>query len=184
MNVRPSAIPDVLIIEPRVFGDSRGFFMESFHAERYAAAGIPGPFVQDNMSRSTRGILRGMHFQHPRDQGKLVSVVRGEVFDVAVDVRPDSPTFRRWVGERLSDENKRQLYVPPGFAHGFLVLSEEALFVYKCTDYYHPASERSIRWNDPSIGIEWPVKDVSLSDRDRAAPLLADIDPSSLPRRG
>jgi dTDP-4-dehydrorhamnose 3,5-epimerase len=182
MNVRPTTLPEVLLIEPRVFGDARGYFLETFHAERYARAGIPGPFVQDNTSRSSRGVLRGLHLQHPHGQGKLVSVARGEVFDVAVDVRVNSPSFGAWAGERLSHENKRQLYIPPGFAHGFLVLSEDVLFVYKCTDYYHPETERTIRWNDPAIGIAWPMTDVTLSDRDRSAPLLAEVDPDSLPR--
>lgn len=183
MKVTPTALPEVLLIEPRVFGDARGLFFESFNAERYASAGIPGTFVQDNVSRSTRGVLRGLHFQHPHAQGKLVSVARGEVFDVAVDVRVNSPTYRKWAGARLSDDNKHQLYIPAGFAHGFLVLSEDVLFVYKCTDYYHPETERTIRWNDPAIGITWPIRDVTLSDRDRSAPLLAAIDPGLLPRR-
>jgi dTDP-4-dehydrorhamnose 3,5-epimerase len=183
VKVTPTAIPDVLLIEPRVSADARGQFLETFNAERYLRAGIRGPFVQDNVSKSGRGVLRGLHFQHPHDQGKLVGVIRGEVFDVAVDIRPNSATFLRWVSERLSDANARQLYIPPGFAHGFLALSEGALFAYKCTDYYHPESERSIRWDDPQIGIEWPMDDVILSNRDRSAPLLAGVDHSILPRR-
>lgn len=183
MKVTPTALPEVLLIEPRVFGDARGYFFESYNAERYALVGVPGPFVQDSISCSSRGILRGLHFQHPRDQGKVVSALRGEVFDVAVDVRRNSPTFRRWVAERLSADNKRQLYIPPGFAHGFLVLSSEALLAYKLSDYYSPETERAIRWDDPAIGIAWPSTDVSLSDRDRRAPTLDALSPDWLPLR-
>jgi dTDP-4-dehydrorhamnose 3,5-epimerase len=178
------SIPEVLRVEPKVFGDARGYFFESYSAERYAAAGIGGPFVQDNLSRSRRGVLRGLHFQQPHAQGKLVSVVRGAVFDVAVDVRVGSPTFGRWVGEVLSEENHCQLWVPPGFAHGFLVVSDEAVFSYKCSEYYRPETERSVRWDDPAIGIEWPSLDgtaVELSAKDRAAPALAAIAPTLLP---
>ena len=164
-----------------MFGDARGYFLESFSAERYADAGIPGPFVQDNVSLSARGVLRGLHFQHPFSQGKLVYVLRGEVFDVAVDVRVGSPTFGRWVGEYLSEQNKRQLYIPPGFAHGFVVTSDDALFVYKCTQYYRPEADRGVSWKDRSIGIEWPVRDVSLSSKDEAAPALEDIPAALLP---
>jgi dTDP-4-dehydrorhamnose 3,5-epimerase len=182
VKVLETAIPGVLLVEPRVFGDARGFFLETYHADRYAAAGVPGPFVQDNVSRSRRGVLRGLHFQHPHGQGKLVQVLEGEVFDVAVDVRVGSPTFGEWVGERLSADTRRQLYIPPGFAHGFLVTSEDALFVYKCTDVYHPESERSLRWDDPALGIEWPLGDVELSAKDRAAPTLAELPRELLPR--
>ena len=181
MNVTPTSIPEVLLVEPRVFGDARGFFFESFSAARYAEHGIVGPFVQDNVSLSRRGVLRGLHFQHPRGQGKLVSVLRGEVFDVAVDIRIGSPTFGQWVGESLSSENKRQLFVPAGFAHGFVVTSDEALFAYKCTEYYDAPNERSIRWDDPAIGIEWPTSAPSLSPKDADARLLADMPPELLP---
>jgi dTDP-4-dehydrorhamnose 3,5-epimerase len=180
--VTPLALPEVLLVEPRCFGDARGYFMESYSARRYADAGVPGPFVQDNVSRSGRGVLRGLHLQHPQAQGKLVSVLLGEVFDVAVDVRVGSPSFGRWVGEYLSSANHRQLYVPPGFAHGFVVTSDDALFSYKCTDYYRPDVERSIRWDDPRIGIEWPVREPIVSEKDRAAATLDAVDPAHLPR--
>jgi dTDP-4-dehydrorhamnose 3,5-epimerase len=173
MKVTPQAVPDVLLVEPKVFGDARGFFLESFQARRYAEAGILGPFVQDNLSRSARGTLRGLHFQEPMAQGKLVTVLRGSVFDVAADVRRGSPTFGRWVGVELSEENHRQLWIPPGFAHGFCVTSEVADFFYKCTELYSPASERAIVWNDPDLGIKWPVAEPLLSAKDGAAPTLA-----------
>ncbi|MGI8509534.1 MAG: dTDP-4-dehydrorhamnose 3,5-epimerase [Gemmatimonadaceae bacterium] len=182
MNVLATKLPGVLVIDPAVFDDARGFFMESFHAKRYAEAGITGSFIQDNISLSRRGVLRGLHTQHPHGQGKLTYVLQGEVFDVAVDVRVGSPTFGDWVGEYLSQENRRQLYVPPGFAHGFLVTSDEALFAYKCTDYYHPEAERSVCWDDPRIGIEWPMRDVSLSAKDRDAVALRAMPPELLPR--
>ena len=173
MKVTPTELPEVLIVEPRVFGDARGHFYESFHAARYAEAGIRGPFVQDNHSRSVRGTLRGLHFQEPRAQGKLVQVLRGKVYDVAVDVRRGSPRFGRWVGVELSDEQPRQLWVPPGFAHGFCVLSDGADFFYKCTELYAPECERSVAWNDPAIGIRWPIAEPILSAKDGQAPLLA-----------
>ena len=158
MKVTPTRIPEVVILEPQVFGDARGFFFESFNQRRFEAAiGRPVAFVQDNHSRSGRNVLRGLHYQLPHPQGKLVRVVLGEVFDVAVDLRRGSPTFRRWVGEVLSAENKRQMWVPEGFAHGFLVLSEAAEFLYKTTDYYHPESDHCIRWDDPDLGIDWPI---------------------------
>jgi dTDP-4-dehydrorhamnose 3,5-epimerase len=158
MKAIPTAIPDVLRIEPAVFGDARGCFFESFNRkELEAAAGRPLDFVQDNHSRSAKGVLRGLHYQLPHPQGKLVRVVRGEVFDVAVDLRRGSPTFRRWVGEVLSAENKRQLWIPEGFAHGFAVLSEDAEFLYKTTDYWHPEHEQCIRWDDPELAISWPA---------------------------
>lgn len=182
MKIIETRLPGVLIVEPKVFGDARGYFMESFQAERYAAAGIAGPFVQDNLSFSRRGILRGLHLQNPRPQGKLVQVLQGEVFDVAVDVRVGSPTFGQWEGVILSAENARQYYVPPGFAHGFVVTSETALFAYKCTDYYMPQSEISLLWNDGDIGIEWPVTEPQLSAKDAAGVRLADIDPARLPK--
>lgn len=156
MEVVPTALPEVLQIDPRVFEDPRGFFKETWQAERYAEAGMPG-FVQDNCSRSRRGTLRGLHFQLQHAQGKLVQVFRGEIFDVAVDVRRSSPDFGRWVGTTLSEDNHRQLYVPPGFAHGFCVLSDVADVFYKCTDIYAPEHERTLLWNDPALGIEWPL---------------------------
>jgi dTDP-4-dehydrorhamnose 3,5-epimerase len=180
--VTPLAIPEVLLVEPRVFGDARGYFVETFSAARYAEAGVPGPFVQDNVSRSRRGVLRGLHLQHPHAQGKLVSVLEGEVFDVAVDVRVGSETFGRWVGEYLSAENHRQVYVPPGFAHGFVVTSDHALFSYKCTDYYHPETERTVRWDDPCIGVAWPVDAPIVSEKDRAGVPLAEVPEALLPR--
>jgi dTDP-4-dehydrorhamnose 3,5-epimerase len=174
MNVVRTPIPDVLIIEPKVFGDQRGFFFETFRADRYVEAGIAGPFVQDNLSRSAHGVLRGLHLQNPKTQGKLVMVLRGRVLDVAVDVRVGSPTFGRHVAVELSEENRRQFWVPRGFAHGFVVLSESADFFYKCDDVYSPADEITVRWNDPAIGIAWDIEAPALSPRDAAAPLLAD----------
>lgn len=174
MRVIPTALPGVLIIEPQVFADRRGFFLESYHLARYAEHGIDVAFVQDNHSRSTRGTLRGLHYQAPPGQAKLVRVTAGEVFDVAVDIRWGSPTFGRWVGVTLSAENHRQLFVPTGFAHGFCVVSETADFLYKVTSYYDPSAERGIAWDDPALGIEWPVEDPILSDRDRQHPRLAD----------
>ena len=169
MQVTPTAIADVLLVQPAVHRDTRGHFLETFHAERYALAGIPGPFVQDNLSFSQRGVLRGLHYQWPRPQGKLVHVLQGEVFDVAVDIRRDSPTFGRWVGVTLSAENHHQLWIPPGFAHGFCVTSDAAQVAYKCTDYYVPENEHSIRWNDADIGIAWPISTPVLSGKDAAA---------------
>jgi len=175
MNRIETAIPGVLIIEPKVLGDQRGFFMETYQADRYAALGIAGPFVQDNLSRSAFGVLRGLHLQYPRQQGKLVTVLRGRVLDVAVDVRRGSPTFGQHVAVELSEENRRQFWVPRGFAHGFLVLSETADFFYKCDDMYSPSDEIVVRWNDPAIGIAWGIDSPSLSARDAGAPLLAEI---------
>jgi dTDP-4-dehydrorhamnose 3,5-epimerase len=175
MNIIPAAIPEVLIIEPTLIGDERGFFVETFKADRYAAHGIAGPFVQDNLSRSAYGVLRGLHLQHPRSQGKLVSVLRGRVRDVAVDVRVGSPTFGLHVAVELSEANRRQFWVPRGFAHGFVVLSESADFFYKCDELYSPADEIVVRWNDPAIGIAWGVSAPTLSARDAAAPLLAEV---------
>ncbi len=184
MKVLQTEIPGVLVIEPRVHGDARGWFMESWQERRYAEAGLPGRFVQDNLAFSRHGILRGLHAQHPHGQGKLVQVLAGEVFDVAVDIRRGSPTFGRWTGVLLSAENHRQLWVPPGFAHGYLVTSESALFAYKCTDFYHPEHELAIRWDDPDIGIDWPVVGPPrLSEKDRDAPLLRELDPARLPSR-
>jgi dTDP-4-dehydrorhamnose 3,5-epimerase len=173
VKVTPTEIPGVLLIEPQVFGDSRGFFVETFQAARYAAAGIGGPFVQDNLSRSTKGTLRGLHFQEPKPQGKLVQVLHGAVWDIALDVRKGSPHFGAWVGIELSSENRRQLWIPPGFAHGFCVISETADFFYKCTDFYAPEAERSVRWNDPALAIKWPIQSPLISAKDQAAPNLA-----------
>ena len=175
MRVTPTDLPGVLIIEPVVYGDDRGFFVETYHASRYNEHGIKGPFVQDNHSRSTFGTLRGLHLQLQHPQGKLIHVIEGEVFDVAVDVRRGSPTFGRWVSVRLSADNFRQVYVPPGFAHGFCVLSPIAQVEYKCTEFYDPASEIGIVWNDSSLGITWPVREPLLSHRDRAHPTLAEL---------
>jgi dTDP-4-dehydrorhamnose 3,5-epimerase len=182
VKVTPTSLPEVLLVEPAVFGDARGYFFESFSASRYEEAGIEGPFVQDNVSFSQRGVLRGLHLQYPAAQGKLVSVLEGEVFDVAVDVRAGSPRFGRWVGETLSSQNKRQLWVPSGFAHGFVVTSAQALFAYKCTQYYRPEAEVCLRWDDPRIGVAWPSLDVTLSAKDRAGVALDAIDPAKLPR--
>ncbi|WGK81290.1 dTDP-4-dehydrorhamnose 3,5-epimerase [Vibrio aestuarianus] len=181
MKVIETNIPDVKIIEPAVFGDERGFFLETFQVNRYRdIAGITLPFVQDNHSRSVKGVLRGLHFQKTKPQGKLVRVVKGEVFDVAVDLRKESSTYGQWAGVVLSEEKKNQLWVPPGFAHGFVVLSEIADFEYKCTDYYDPSDEGSLLWNDPDIGIDWPLTNIQLetlqlSDKDRAATLFRDL---------
>ena len=180
MNISRCELADLLIVEPDVFGDNRGYFMESWNRQRYRDAGIDFDFVQDNFSLSRRGTLRGLHFQNPLAQGKLVSVLQGEVFDVGVDIRRSSPTFGRWFGMTLSAENKRQFFLPPGFAHGFLVLSEMALFHYKCTDYYSPKDEQGFRWDDPDVGIKWPVENPILSKRDAAAPYLKAIPPEKL----
>ncbi|MCK6375358.1 MAG: dTDP-4-dehydrorhamnose 3,5-epimerase [Zoogloea sp.] len=181
MNVIQTAIPDLLILEPKVFGDARGFFMESFNAKAFqAATGLDVNFVQDNHSRSAKGVLRGLHYQIEQAQGKLVRVVRGSVFDVAVDLRKSSPTFGQWVGVELSEENNRQFWVPPGFAHGFLVTSESADFLYKTTDYYAPQFERSLAWNDPTVGVEWPLHLLDgaplLSAKDVAGKVLAECE--------
>lgn len=178
MQVTATSLPEVLIIEPKVFGDERGFFFESFNRKLFAdAVGLPADFVQDNHSRSAMGVLRGLHYQIHHPQGKLVRVVRGSVFDVAVDVRKSSPNFGRWVGIELSEKNHYQLWVPPGFAHGFLVLSESADFLYKTTDYWHSEHERCIRWNDPTIGIDWPLTaEPTLSTKDTQGKNLADAE--------
>jgi dTDP-4-dehydrorhamnose 3,5-epimerase len=178
MNVIKTNIEDVVIIEPKVFGDERGFFLETFQAERYRAlAGIELSFVQDNHSRSTKGVLRGLHFQKTKPQGKLVRVVRGEVFDVAVDIRKGSPTYGQWAGVLLSEDNKRQFWVPPGLAHGFVVLSDVADFEYKCTDYYDPSDEGCLIWNDPEVGIEWPIDfEPQLSTKDLIGVTLAQLE--------
>lgn len=180
MNVIKTNIADVVIIEPKVFGDERGFFLETFQAERYKAlAGIDLPFVQDNHSRSSKGVLRGLHFQKSKPQGKLVRVVRGEVFDVAVDIRKDSPTYGQWAGVLLNEDNKRQFWVPPGLAHGFMVLSDVADFEYKCTDYYDPTDEGCLIWNDPTVAIEWPEGiEPKLSEKDKLGFTLTDLEAS------
>ncbi|WP_043310805.1 dTDP-4-dehydrorhamnose 3,5-epimerase [Pseudomonas sp. ML96] len=175
MKVIETVLPGVLIIEPQVFGDARGFFLESFQIERYREAGIDMPFVQDNHSRSSRGVLRGLHFQRTRPQGKLVRVSRGAVYDVAVDINSDSPTCGRFVGVELNDENHRQLWVPPGYAHGFCVLSETADFEYKCTDLYFPEDEGGLLWNDSEVGIPWPVEQPKLSAKDQINPTLRQL---------
>lgn len=182
MKVIETAIPGVLIIEPKVFGDERGYFMESWQHKRYRDIGITSDFVQSNVSRSTKGVLRGLHFQNPHPQGKLVSVLAGEVYDVAVDIRRESPTFGQYVGVNLNDENHRQFYVPEGFAHGFCVTSDVAIFSYMCTDYYHAESEASIAWDDADIGIDWPIASPRLSDKDKAAATLSQFPTDRLPR--
>ena len=176
MKISHSKLKGCVIIEPRVFGDDRGFFLETFQAVRYKQeAGIDLPFVQDNHSRSARGVLRGLHFQKTKPQGKLVRVVRGEVYDVAVDIRKGSATFGEWEGVILSEENKKQFWVPPGFAHGFVVLSDTADFEYKCTDYYDPSDEGSILWSDPDLNIPWPIANPVLSAKDESAKRLVDL---------
>jgi dTDP-4-dehydrorhamnose 3,5-epimerase len=175
MKTIETKLPGVLIIEPNVFGDQRGFFKETFQADRYKDAGIDATFVQDNFSRSTKGVLRGLHFQVSRPQGKLVSCSRGEVFDVAVDIDPTSATYGDYVGVILSEENHRQLWVPPGYAHGFCVLSETADFQYKCTDYYHPEDEAGISWDDPTVAIDWPISNPKLSEKDLSFPSLSEL---------
>lgn len=183
MRVIPADIPEVLLIEPDVFTDTRGFFLETFHAERYGSHGMPGPFVQDNHSRSVQGTVRGLHLQVARPQAKLIRVIVGEIFDVAVDVRLGSPTFGKWVGVRLSAESFRQYYIPEGFAHGFSVLSPVAEIEYKCTDLYDPPGQIGLAWNDPALGIPWGVETPVLSDRDRQNPTIAEA-MHLLPRYG
>jgi dTDP-4-dehydrorhamnose 3,5-epimerase len=176
LKVTPTQLPGVLVIEPVVHGDERGFFVETFQAQRYLeAAGIGAQFVQDNQSRSRRGVLRGLHLQTVRPQGKLVRVSRGEVFDVAVDVDPRSATFGRWVGVTLNDVKQQQLWIPPGYAHGYQVLSDVADFEYKCTDYYHPQSETGVAWNDPELAIDWPLANPLVSTKDQTLPSLAEL---------
>jgi len=182
MKVEAATIEGLLIIEPTIHGDERGFFLESYSRDRYADAGIRAEFVQDNLSLSRKGILRGLHLQHPNAQGKLCFVLEGEVFDVAVDLRVGSPAFGRWEGVTLSSENRRQLYIPPGFAHGFCVMSERALFSYKCTDFYAASSEIGVAWDDPEIGIDWPIRSPHLSAKDQQNRRLRDIPVDRLPR--
>jgi len=181
MNVITNSIDGLLIFEPQVFNDDRGFFIETWSNDRYRQAGIKEQFVQDNVSVSRKGTLRGLHFQNPNGQGKLVQVLDGSVFDVAVDIRVSSPTFGKWESVELTSENHRQMYIPPGFAHGFCVLSESAIFSYKCTDYYCPSAEGGIIWNDPEIGIQWPVDDPVLSDKDLKYTKLSEINKNDLP---
>lgn len=176
MKVTKLSLPGVLLLEPQVFEDERGFFMETYNAQRYSQYDLPEKFVQDNHSKSVHNTLRGLHYQLNNPQGKLVRVIQGEVFDVAVDVRKKSPTFGEWVGIHLSGENKKQLYIPEGFAHGFCVLSETAEFLYKCTDFYSPKDERGIIWNDPSLAIEWPIDEPIISGKDCNLPKLSDIE--------
>ena len=177
MNVVETSIPDVRIIEPHVFGDHRGYFIETWNEARFAECGIDASFVQDNFSFSKKGTLRGLHYQLEFPQGKLVRVISGTVFDVAVDIRKSSSTFGKWIGETLSAENKKQLWIPPGFAHGFLVLSKSAELFYKCTEYYHPEDDHSLLWNDPAVGIDWPIENLEpiLSEKDRNAGGLSKI---------
>lgn len=180
MKVIRTALPGVVVIEPRVFADARGYFLETFHEDRYLENDVFGRFVQDNHSHSVKNVLRGMHFQRKFPQGKLVQVVSGEIFDVAVDIRHGSPTFGTWVGYILNEETHRQMYIPAGFAHGFVVLSERAHVWYKCTDYYHPEEETGICWNDPQVNIKWPVKEPLLSGKDERLPLLKDVETTAL----
>jgi dTDP-4-dehydrorhamnose 3,5-epimerase len=181
MKVISTSLKDVLLIEPSVFEDKRGFFMETYQKEIYRELGIDSDFVQDNLSFSFRGTLRGLHYQLPHAQAKLVQVITGEIFDVTVDIRRDSPTFGQWTGVRLSDKNKRQVYIPEGFAHGFCVLSEPAIFTYKCSDFYSPDCDRGVLWSDPDIGVDWPVENPVLSEKDRKYNYLKDIPLKHLP---
>lgn len=180
MNVIETGIPGLLVFEPKIFGDDRGYFVETWNKARYAEAGLKEDFCQDNMSFSRRGVLRGLHLQNPNGQGKLVSVSQGEVFDVAVDLRKGSTTFGKWYGIHLTSEKKNQLFVPKGFAHGFCVLSETALFTYKCTDFYNPKAEFTLMWNDPDVGITWPVQNPELSSKDTEGYRLKDLPPEAL----
>jgi len=181
MKVISTELEGVLIVEPDVFQDRRGFFMETYHQKRYAESGIDKPFVQDNLSCSFKGALRGLHYQIHHEQGKLIQVIRGEIFDVAVDIRRGSPTFGQWTFVRLSESNRLQIYVPEGFAHGFCVLSEDALVMYKCTNLYVPGAERGVLWSDPELGISWPVQEPLLSPKDSANPRLKEIPIADLP---
>ena len=181
MKVIETALPGVLVIEPQVFGDARGFFYESYNEARFREAGIDARFVQSNVSRSARGVLRGLHYQWPHPQGKFVSVLEGEVFDVAVDIRRGSPHFGQWFGAMLTAENKRHMWIPEGFAHGFCVVSDYATFSYQCTALYDAKADAGVLWNDPAIGIDWPIAEPNLSDKDIKAPLLEDISEHRLP---
>jgi dTDP-4-dehydrorhamnose 3,5-epimerase len=184
MKIIETKLSDIKIFEPKVFSDSRGFFLETWRKKNYEAAGVDLNFVQDNVSVSKKGVLRGLHYQYPHSQGKLVQVLAGEVFDVAVDIRLGSPTFGKWVSVQLSETNHRQLYVPAGFAHGFCVISGKAIFSYKCTDYYDPAAEAGIIWDDPDMNIDWPVGKPELSEKDGKYPKLADVPADRLPQFG
>jgi len=181
MRIHPTNLDGIVIVEPKVFKDPRGYFLETYQSYRYRENGIPCPFVQDNLSYSTKNTLRGLHYQHPNGQAKLVSVVKGEVFDVAVDIRRGSPTFGQWVGVTLSSNNHRQLFIPEGFAHGFSILSDDAVFSYKCSEFYTPQAEHGIVWNDPQIGIEWPGAAPLLSEKDEQYLCLGDVPESELP---
>ncbi|MBD3166304.1 dTDP-4-dehydrorhamnose 3,5-epimerase [bacterium] len=174
MQLIETTHPDVKLIDPVVFGDHRGFFMECFHIEKYRELGIEQTFIQSNLAMSRKHVLRGLHYQEPYPQGKLINVIIGEVYDVAVDIRRSSPTFKQWIGVHLSEERKQLMYIPPGFAHGYLVLSDVAYFTYQTTDVYHPEADRGIRWDDPDIGIEWPVDEPILSEKDQATSFLKD----------
>jgi len=175
MKFEKTEIPGVILVEPDVYGDVRGFFLETYHLRKYRDGGIPGPFIQDNHSCSAQGVVRGLHAQREHPQGKLVRVIEGEIFDVAVDVRRGSPRFARWVGVTLSADNHKQIYVPPGFVHGFAVISPVAQVEYKCTDFYHPGDQMTVRWDDPEIGIHWPVDEPILSEKDKNAPTLEEL---------
>ncbi|GAB2587036.1 dTDP-4-dehydrorhamnose 3,5-epimerase [Dyella jejuensis] len=181
MKIIQTSLPGAVVIEPQVFGDSRGFFYESYNRDKYAAAGLDLRFVQSNVSRSARGVLRGLHYQWPHPQGKLVSVLDGEVYDVAVDIRRGSPTFGQWAGVMLTAENHRHFWIPEGFAHGFCVLSGHATFAYQCTAMYDAKADAGVRWNDAAIGIDWPISEPALSDKDAKAPVLADVPAERLP---
>lgn len=184
MKVTETKLSGVLVLELKVFEDDRGYFLETWSRTRYEQAGVLGHFVQDNISFSKKGILRGLHFQYPQSQGKLIQVLLGEVMDVVVDIRVGSPTYGQWIGEVISESNHRQMYIPPGFAHGYCVMSETALFSYKCTDFYNSATEHGIIWNDPEIGIEWPIDQPVLSPKDMNYPGLKDLEPENLPQFG
>ena len=181
MKIVQTSLPGAVVIEPQVFGDARGFFYESYNKAKYVAAGIASDFVQSNVSRSSKGVLRGLHYQWPNPQGKLVSVLEGEVYDVAVDIRRGSPTFGQWAGVMLTAENHRHFWIPEGFAHGFCVLSDHATFSYQCSELYDAKADASVRWNDASLGIDWPISAPQLSEKDLKAPLLADIPADRLP---
>ena len=182
MKVTETKLDGALVFEPKVFGDDRGFFMETWNYQRYKEAGLNVKFVQSNLSKSAKGVLRGLHFQNPNPQGKLVQILTGEVYDVAVDIRHGSPTFGQWHGELLSGDNNKQFYIPEGFAHGFCVLSESAIFSYMCTNVYDPKSDFSILWNDPDLNIDWPINEPLLSEKDKQAPTLSSLKTTSLPK--
>lgn len=175
MKIIQTELPGALVLEPKIFGDPRGYFFELWRNENLKEIGIQNPFVQDNVSLSQKGVLRGLHYQDPFAQGKLVSVLQGSILDIAVDLRKDSPTFLKWFGVELSQDNKRQFFVPPSFAHGFLVLSQEAIVMYKCTDYYHPETEKTILWNDPDLDVRWPIQSPALSERDSKGKTLRQL---------